>query len=396
MQQLYENSAKQIELTDTSFIRDQIQFLNQNERLIGLKGSRGVGKTTLLLQHAKTKLIEKKHLYVSLDDPYFQENDLLTFTDDFVKYGGTDLLLDEVHHYPNWSLTLKNIYDRYRDLKVIYTGSSLLHLTKGRGDLSRRSLTETLWGLSFREFVNISEGKNFPILSLNEIIENHEKWARQLQAEFLPIKKFHEYLDYGYYPFFLENKESYSFKLMEIMNQILEADLPQFAKINYSKVNKLKQLLYAVSESAPFKPNFERLSTRIGISINTLKDYMQYMQEAMLFNFLYSEKHGLTKVAKPEKVFLHHPNLMYAVTNSNTDIGNIRETFFFNQLATKHQVNYTEKGDFKIDKTYTFEVGGRTKKFTQIADIENSFVAMDDIEIGFRKQIPLWMFGFLY
>ncbi len=396
MQKLYEMSKQLVELTELEYIRPQISFFEQNERLIGIKGSRGVGKTTLLLQFAKTKLKNRNYVYLSLDNTYFTENKLVDFVDDFVKNGGEYLLLDEVHHYTNWSIELKNIYDNYKGLTVLYTGSSLLHLTKGRADLSRRTVMDTLLGFSFREYVNITEGFDFEALSLVDIVGNHVEIATKLFARIKPIVKYKEYLKYGYYPFFLHNKESYPFKLAEITNQILEADLPQFAKINYSNVKKLKQVLYAISESVPFKPNITKLSAQIAISKNTLMDYMHYLKEALLIDFLYSEKSGFSKISKPEKIYLYHPNLMFSITNNNTNIGNMRESFFLNQVSANNVVNYTKKGDFIVNNKYIFEVGGKNKKYNQIANIENSYLVLDDIEIGFRNQIPLWLMGFLY
>ena len=396
MQKLYEMSKQLVELTELEYIRPQISFFEQNERLIGIKGSRGVGKTTLLLQFAKTRLKNRNYVYLSLDNTYFTENKLVDFVDDFVKNGGEYLLLDEVHHYTNWSIELKNIYDNYKGLTVLYTGSSLLHLTKGRADLSRRTVMDTLLGFSFREYVNITEGFDFEALSLVDIVGNHVEIATKLFARIKPIVKYKEYLKYGYYPFFLHNKESYPFKLAEITNQILEADLPQFAKINYSNVKKLKQVLYAISESVPFKPNITKLSAQIAISKNTLMDYMHYLKEALLIDFLYSEKSGFSKISKPEKIYLYHPNLMFSITNNNTNIGNMRESFFLNQVSANNVVNYTKKGDFIVNNKYIFEVGGKNKKYNQIANIENSYLVLDDIEIGFRNQIPLWLMGFLY
>lgn len=396
MQRLYEISARLIEQISIETIRPQINFFNQKERLIGLKGSRGVGKTTLLLQFAKTKLKDTNHVYISLDDSFFTENKLVDFVDDFVKNGGQYLLLDEVHHYTNWSLELKNIYDSHKNLKILYTGSSLLHLVKGRADLSRRAVTDTLYGLSLREYINITEGINFEVLNLSDIIENHIEIAKSFLGKIKPIQKYNEYLKIGYYPFFLENRENYLFKLSEIINQVIEADLPQFAKISYTNVKKMKQLLYAISESVPFKPNFEKLSSRIGISKNTLKDYLYYLNEALLITMVYSEKNSLGRISKPEKIFIHHPNLMYSITNENTNIGNLRETFFLNQVSSKNTVNYPRKGDFLVNEKYVFEIGGKNKKYTQIKDLKNSFLATDNVEIGFRNQIPLWLFGFLY
>src|SRR3989339_757074 len=380
-----ELSERTIEFTNCDFIRPQIEFLKQRERLIGIKGSRGVGKTTLLLQFAKTELSKKNKLYVSLDNPYFAKNNLFEFTDEFVKNGGEYILLDEVHHYKDWSLTLKNIYDSFRDLKVIYTGSSLLKLTKGRTDLSRRTVINTLHGLSLREYINFTEKTNFQVYSLNEILENHTEISKQIITKIKPIQKYNEYVKIGYYPFFLENKNNYLFKLVEIVNQILETDLPFIANISYANINKLKQLLQIISESVPFKPNLEKISSQIEISKNTLKDYMFFLQEAMLILMLKSEKKISSNLAKPDKIYLFHPNLMYCLANENSNIGNIRESFFMNQLQVSNKVNYSEMGDFLVNQKYIFEIGGKNKTYKQIANIKNSFIAADDVEIGHKN-----------
>lgn len=385
-----------VELTDPTFIRPQIVWLEQPERLIGIKGSRGVGKTTLLLQYAKKFLQNEPFIYISLDNLYFTENKIVDFADEFVKNGGKYLLIDEIHHYPGWSLELKNIYDTQPELRVIYTGSSLLHLIRGRADLSRRSLTYTLPGLSLREYINITENTDFPVLSLTEIIESHPVLAKKVWSVIKPIKKYKEYIESGYYPFFLEGHENYRGKLMEVILQVLENDIPLIAGISITHVNKLKQLLYVISESSPFKPNIEKLSERIGISRNTLKDYLYYLGEALLINSLTVSGKGISRLTKPEKVFLHHPNLMFALTGSSADMGNLRETFFLNQVSVKHLVNNARKGDFLVDNHLIFEIGGKSKTRKQIQGLEKAFLAVDNIETGYLNEIPLWLFGFLY
>ena len=396
LKKFFELSEKAIELTDTDFIRSQITLLQQEERLIGIKGSRGVGKTTLLLQFAKTQLAQRKKLYISLDNPYFAKNNLFDFVDEFVKNGGEYLLLDEVHHYKDWSLALKNIYDNFKNLKVVYTGSSLLHLTKGIADLSARSVSYTLQGLSLREYINLTEKTDFQKITLDEVLKNHIEISKSIISKVKPVLKYNEYIQVGYYPFFLENKDNYLFKLIETVNQILEADLPFVAKISYANINKLKQLLQIISESVPFKPNLEKISSQIEISKNTLKDYLFYLQEAMLIQLLKSGKKINSNLSKPEKVYLHHPNLMFCLANENTNVGNLRECFFLNQLYVINKVNYSEFGDFLVNNKFVFEIGGKGKTYKQIANIENSYVAADDIEIGFGNTIPLWLFGFLY
>lgn len=396
MNSMYDFSARAVEMVKVANIRPQIEWLKQNERLIGIKGSRGVGKTTLLLQYAKTYLRNDSFIYISLDNLYFTENSLLNFADEFYKNGGKVLLIDEVHHYPNWSLELKNIYDLFPDLKVVYTGSSLLHLAKGRSDLSRRSLVYNLPGLSLREFINFSTKLNLGPISLDEILANHESVAKNIWKETKPIKWFNQYINHGYYPFFLEGIDNYHHKLNGVILQVLESDLPYISGVSYSNINKLKQLLYVISECVPFKPNIEKLSERIGISKNTLKDYLHYLNDALLINMLYSDSKGISRLTKPDKIYLHNTNLMFALANNSSNIGNLPETFFYNALSPKHAVRYTPKGDFLVDGRYTFEVGGKNKSQKQIQGVENAYLAVDGIETGYGNQIPLWLFGFIY
>ena len=396
MRTIYEISERAVGQVSVQHIRSQIEWLDKPERLICIKGSRGVGKTTLLLQFVRTRLHNKQYVYISLDNLYFAENRLFDFADDFSKHGGKYLLIDEVHHYPNWSVELKNIYDSIPDLKIIYTGSSLLHLTGGRADLSRRSIVHTLPGLSLREFIGFSDKIKFPVYELDYILKNHVEISKSILRRIKPIKKYTEYNDIGYFPFFLEGKEYYRSKVREVINQVLESDLPYATKISYDKIHKLKQLLFIISESAPFKPNIEKLSERTGISKNTLKDYLHHMNDALLIKLLHKESKGISRLTKPEKIYLYHPNLMMAITGSSVNTGNLRETFFFNQISYKHQVNYTDNGDFMVDNRYVFEIGGKNKTGKQIKNMTNSFLALDNIEIGNRKEIPLWLFGFLY
>lgn len=396
MRAIFEASKKAVEMVSEVHIRPQIDWLTQNERLIGIKGSRGVGKTTLLLQYAKKELYNEPFVYISLDNLYFTENSLLNFADDFSKNGGKYLLIDEVHHYPNWSRELKNIYDTYPDLKIVYTGSSLLHLTKGRADLSRRSVLYNLPGLSLREFINFSTNKKLPVFQLADILNNHVELSKEIWKEVKPIKLFNQYIEHGYYPFFVEGIENYAKKLNEILIHILEVDLPYSVGINYANINKLKQLLFVISESVPFKPNIEKLSERIGIARNTLKEYIHYMAEAQIINLLYADTKGISRLTKPDKIYLQNPNLMVALAGTTAEIGNLRETFFFNQLSVNHKVNYSKKGDFVVDKSNVFEVGGKNKTHKQIAGMEHSYLAIDGIEIGYQNEIPLWLFGFLY
>lgn len=396
MRELIELSNSLIEQIDTRYIREYIKYVDWNNRLIGIKGSRGVGKTTLLLQYIKINLPEEKVIYITLDDLYFTENKLIDFADDFVKNGGKYLFIDEVHHYKNWSIELKLIYDRYKDIKIVFTGSSILHLSKSKADLSRRAVMYKMPGLSLREYININSKHNFESYSLYDIIENHQKFAKKIWTKIKPIEKFNEYIKTGYYPYFLENKGTYLYKLAEVINLIIEADLPYITEISYNSIDKLKQLLYIIATSVPFKPNIQKISERIGMGKNTLKLFINYLNDAEVITTLYSNKKGISLLTKPEKIYLNHPNIMYALAPQNTDIGNIRETFFLNQLKQSHQVYYPEKGDFLVDSKYLFEVGGKSKTTRQIKNFKNAFLALDGIETGYKNQIPLWLFGFLY
>ena len=397
MENLFEKSFRKVDGIKYSYQRDFIKKLNQKDRLIGLKGARGVGKTTLLLQYMKDYLPGgKKTIYVSLDDLYFAANSLVEFTDSFVKQGGLYLILDEVHRYKNWSQEIKNIYDDHADLKIIYTGSSILHLHKAKADLSRRSVMYELPGLSFREYLEINNNEKHNGYTLVELIKNHTDIARDIVKKIRPIAEFNAYLSHGYYPYFLESLETYHMKLSETINMILEMDLPYFQELSYSTVDKLRQLLAIIAASVPFKPNVAKLSEKIGSTRNSLKDNINYLDDARIINTLYSSNKGISALQKPDKIYLHNTNLSFALKSTEPDRGNLRETFFMNQLAFQNDVTYPASGDFMVNEKYVFEVGGKNKNKEQIKEVKNSFLALDDIEIGVGNKIPLWLFGFLY
>ncbi len=383
--------------TSLTFKRYLLDQLPWQERLIGIKGARGVGKTTLLLQYIKQEYhLSDKAIYISLDDLYFSENDLVTFTENFVNNGGEHLFIDEVHKYKNWSISLKNIYDTYPKLKVTFTGSSLLEILNSRSDLSRRALVFNMQGLSFREYLNLNLGTTFKQLSLNEILKNHEEIAISIIKEIKPIKEFKNYLKIGYFPFYDNNDFLYYKRLQEIINMIVEIELPLLRNTDISIVNKIKQLIFIISQSAPFKPNISALSNKIQTTRKTLLEYLIYLSDAGVFKMLHKDSFGVSLLQKPEKIFLENTNFLYAIKYATQNIGSVRETFFLNQLSQNHQVTYPQLGDFYIDENYLFEVGGKNKNNKQIETIENSFVAADDIEIGYKNKIPLWLFGFLY
>lgn len=397
MESLIERYQKKLALVQVYFIRSVFHKIDWTDRLIGLRGPRGIGKTTILLQYLKLHHEnDESALYISLDNIWFSEQNLVEFVDDFVKRGGKKLFIDEIHKYPNWAQELKNIYDDFPEVSVVFTGSSLLEILNARADLSRRAVMYSMQGLSFREFLNLEHGFEFSPLNLNKIIENHGKIATEIVGKIQPIKYFSTYLKTGYYPFFRDNPNTYDQRLEEIVNFILEIELPTLRQVDPSYIIKLKQLLMVISSSVPFKPNVTKLAERIGINRNTLITYFHYLEESGLTQQLFKDSKGITRLQKPDKIYLDNTNLLYTIAPQNVQIGHVRETFFANQLAYKHLVEYTDVGDFRIDQTLTFEIGGKHKTKEQVKDLQNAFIAADDIEIGFQEKIPLWLFGFLY
>lgn len=397
MESLYNDHRIFLKNTETEFKRYLIQSLPWNERLLGIQGFRGVGKTTMILQYIKeTYGFDDKALYVSLDNIYFLEHKLVDFVKAFVANGGEHLFLDEVHKYPNWSIELKNIYDLHKNLKVTFTASSLLEIINSKADLSRRASIYFMQGLSFREYLNFSLGKSFSNYSLQQIIENHKEISSEILKEIKPLKYFKPYISSGYYPFFKENTELYEKRIQSIANMVMEIELPLLRDVEPSKINKIKQLLYIIAQSVPFKPNISKLAERIGVTRNTLVEYINHLSDTKLLNKLYANTHGISILQKPDKLFLENTNLSFAFAKDNTDKGNLRETFFLNQLSMGHTVSYPKQGDFLVNEKFLFEIGGKNKTNKQIEGIENAFIVADDIEYGFKNKIPLWLFGFMY
>jgi len=384
-------------LVQEDTIRNFINSIDWTNRFIGIKGSRGVGKTTLILQHIKQNFKpDSRVLYVSLDDLYFVENKLYDLADNFYKKGGELLALDEVHRYSNWAIELKNIYDDMPKLKVIFTGSSLLHLQKAKADLSRRAVMYQMPGLSFREFLSFEIGDDFKTYTLQDILDNHIQIAIDIISKLKPLAYFDKYLDYGYYPFYKDNLQSFHSKLDSIILTVLEVDIPQFSLMQTGNIIYLKKLLRIISNSVPFKPNMKSLSERTGISLNTMKLYLKLLNDADLLQMLYVEDKGINSLNKPEKIYLDNANLMNNQGGENVNIGNIRETFFYNQVKSKYNVNASKQSDFLVENKFTFEVGGKSKKQKQIEGIKNAYIVKDNIEIGSDNIIPIWLFGFLY
>lgn len=397
MERLFETFVKKIAQTDTTFVRSLMNEIEWEARLIGLKGARGVGKTTLLLQRIKLfHPLDGSVLYASVDNIWFSERRLYDMATEFVKRGGKYLFLDEVHKYPNWSQELKNIYDDLPELKVVFTGSSLLEILNAKADLSRRAIVYEMQGFSFREFLNRNLILTLPVLNLKDILTNHLVLSQQILSQVKVLKHFPEYLKNGYYPFYNELPSLYYNRINEVINLIIETEIPQLRKVESAYVYKIKQLLFVVAQSAPFIPNIAKLSERIGITRNALMTYLNALHESRLTFSAQKPGNGMNILQKPDKVYLENPNLMYALADKQTDIGNVRETFFANQLRKGHEVRLSEASDFLIDGKYTFEIGGKEKGKKQIAGLEDAYIVSDDIEYGMGNKIPLWLFGFLY
>jgi len=398
MEQLYEIFDIKLRTTSLKFKRFLHQTINWDDRLISILGARGVGKTTLILQYIKLKFRtpSKEVLYADLNHLYFSRNTLLELADRFYKTGGKYLFLDEIHKYHRWSVEIKQIHDTYKDLFVVFTGSSILEIKNGEADLSRRVVSYLLPGLSFREFLELDQSLQFDMIGLEDIIRHPTQLAHDISSSFKPLEYFGDFLKYGYYPFFTEGKQSYSIKLLNTIEMILEVDLPAVENINFAQIQKLKKLLVIISESSPFKPNTQKLSGLTGVSRVTLIKFFSMLDKAQLLLLLTNATKGIRRMGKPEKVYLNNTNLMYSFAPETVNRGNLRETFFFNQIKQGHSVMLPKVGDFFVDAQYLFEVGGKNKTRKQIAGITKAFVVKDNIEVGAPGVLPLWLFGFLY
>lgn len=393
LQQLSNNALLRVPADFHRFLYGEIDW---QSRMIGISGARGSGKTVLLLQHYKEVYQDVKALYVSLDDVYFSENKLIYFAEHFSKKGGQLLLLDEVHRYPNWSQELKNIYDSLPDLKIVFTSSSALDIYHGSHDLSRRALVYHLPGLSFREFLEFEYGIKMPVQTLQQLIYQSSSFCMDINKQIKPLALFGEYLKAGYYPFFKEMGTSYLKQLSNTVNLVIEVDLPAIHHIDFNSSIKIKKMLSVLSRIVPYKPNIEQLSRQVGVSRDTLLKHLYYLDKAQIVKWLGRDSFGINYLNKPDKLYLNNPNLAFALGSTQPDIGNLRETFFLNQVSVKHTVTYPDKGDFLVDDTFLFEVGGKSKTQKQIAGIENAFIVGDDMEYAVGNKIPLWLFGFLY
>ncbi|MBQ2970575.1 MAG: ATP-binding protein [Bacteroidaceae bacterium] len=375
--------------TTTEFHRYLYDQINWDNRIVGIRGPRGVGKTTMMLQHIKENLPVDDVLYVNADDIYFSNNRLIDLAERLVQHGVHHLYIDEIHKYKDWSKELKLIYDYYSELQVVFSGSSVLDINKGAADLSRRAVMYYLQGLSFREYLQLFKGITVPKYSLDDIVAGVPE---SLTIE-TPLKWFGEYLKQGYYPFAKE--EGFDEKLRQIINQTLESDIPVFADMSAAMGRKFKQLLMIISQSVPFKPNMSKLADAVGIGRNLMPDYLLYIEEAGMIAQLRDDTGGVRGLGKVDKVYLDNTNLVYSLAENNADIGNLRETFFFNQMRVNNSITTSSVGDFKI-RERVFEVGGRSKGKRQIQGAAQGFVVKDGIEFSSGNILPLWWFGLNY
>jgi predicted AAA+ superfamily ATPase len=389
MERLIAQFRALIEKTDTRLVRYLHAKINWENRIIAILGARGVGKTTLLLQHIKLNCDIQKALYVSADDFYFSSNTLFDLATQFQLNGGKYIFIDEIHKYANWSKEIKMMYDNLQPLKIIITGSSILDLYKGTDDLSRRVIRYNLKGFSFREYLNFTNSSNLKSYSLNQILKND---VTVEDVEF-PLMHFKNYLKNGYYPFF--NEPDYAIRLNNILNMTIETDIPMYAKMNIGTALKMKQLLSIIAKSVPFKPNFTKIAELVDVHRNQIAEFMYYFEKAGIINQLKDKTQGIRAIGKVEKIYLDNPNLMYAIGTNATEIGNVRETFFFNQMKLEHSVFAHDKADFQIDDVI-FEVGGKNKSKKQIAGLSDAYIVKDDIVFGYQHTIPLWHFGMSY
>ena len=395
-QQLEALYLAKVKKVDTRFVRYLYGQINWDVRLIGIKGARGVGKTTMLLQ--RIKMAYKKTdavFYVSLDNLWFQSHTLPELVDWLYLQGVRHLFIDEVHKYPNWTTVVKNLYDTYDDLNIVYTGSSMLEIDNARVDLSRRQSLYTMQGLSFREYLALNKIKEVTPMTVLQLFEEHQHLAMEVCRDIPVTRHFADYLKRGYYPFSLESGSDYLMRLRETVSLVIETDMPAVESVSYATIQKTKLLLMVIAENVPLVPNVSKLSLRLEATRDSCLKMLYTLDKSGLLLLFTHEVKSYKHLVAPEKIYLGNTNLMYAL-GSSIDNGTLRETFFLNQLSLHHNVTAPIQGDFLVDSKYLFEVGGKNKTFEQIKDIKDSFLAVDGIEVGSRNRIPLWMFGLLY
>lgn len=398
METLFKKHRMLISQVNLEIIREITNTILWEKPLVAIRGSRGVGKTTLIrqyiLSHYGTAAGEA--LYCVMDSMYFTNHSLLDLSERFHQMGGKHLFLDEVHKYPNWSREIKEINDLYPDLKITFTGSSLIQILNADADLSRRVLSYTMEGLSFREYIHFYHDIRIPVYSLPEILADPDMICNEINALCRPQKMFEEYLRVGYYPFYSDNEEEYYSRIENVVSFIIDQEMVLFCGVDPAYTRKLKAMLLYLAANIPYEVNIAKLASYLELNKNTVLNYLSGMQKAELLHLLYSDNKSVTKMQKPDKIFLHNTNMLCALAE-NIQIGTLRECFAINQLSVKHVVEYGKtQGDFKVDGKWTFEVGGQDKTFDQIADLPNSYVLADSMEYPIGKKLPLWMVGLIY
>ena len=397
MDTLFKTYGRLLADTDLSFTRYLYNKINWDNRLIVIKGAKGVGKTTMLLQHIKRNFQQvEKALYVSLDNLWFANHTLLELAEYHYTHGGTHLFLDEVHKYKGWQQEVKNIYDSYPHLHLVVTGSSMLKLEESlTADLSRRHRAYTMEGLSFREYLKLEQVADLPVLSLETILNNHFTEASQITSKVKVLQHFEKYIESGYYPFYREEGDGFFDRLQQVIDTVVTTEIPAVSHIEYDSVYKVRQLLAVLAEMKPYTLNISSLCTTLQSSRNNVLKLLDLMDKAALVRRLYATNGGMNMLTKPEKILFYNTNLMHCLT-PQVDSGTMRETYLASQVGVDHQLYMPSKGDLVVDDKWLFEVGGKRKNFSQIKDMKDSFVVSDNMEIGHGNKIPLWLFGFLY
>lgn len=397
MDTLFKTYGRLLADTDLSFTRYLYNKINWDNRLIVIKGAKGVGKTTMLLQHIKRNFQQvEKALYVSLDNLWFANHTLLELAEYHYTHGGTHLFLDEVHKYKGWQQEVKNIYDSYPHLHLVVTGSSMLKLEESlTADLSRRHRAYTMEGLSFREYLKLEQVADLPVLSLETILNNHFTEASQITSKVKVLQHFEKYIESGYYPFYREEGDGFFDRLQQVIDTVVTTEIPAVSHIEYDSVYKVRQLLAVLAEMKPYTLNISSLCTTLQSSRNNVLKLLDLMDKAALVRRLYATNGGMNMLTKPEKILFYNSNLMHCLT-PQVDSGTMRETYLASQVGVDHQLYMPNKGDLVVDDKWLFEVGGKRKDFSQIKDMKDSFVVSDNMEIGHGNKIPLWLFGLLY
>lgn len=399
MEHLYEQSDAQIRLAAAArpFRRYLFGQIHWQSRLIGILGARGTGKTTLLLQYLnETSDGAPAGVYLSLDDLYFSAHNLSETVSELYKSGARRIALDEVHKYPRWSQELKMLCDRYPELQIVFSGSSIIDISRQQHDLSRRAVMYQLHGLSYREYLGLRHNIVIQPQALTDLLSRGKEVTAGFDPSFRPLQHFGHYLQFGFYPFFLEEEVTYMIRLNQVVRTIVEYDMAEMEGFDVRNSRKILQLLSLLSTSVPFRPNISKLSEKISISRTTLLSYLHLLEQAQLISMMHAAGKSTSMLQKPEKILINNPNLMFMLSRGEPDAGSVRESFALQQLRVKHQVSYPAKGDFLVDDTFTLETGGPGKGRQQLQGTENAFVVSDRLEYPTANRIPLWMLGLLY